>query len=146
MGFLVEMENNNPPPYTPGQVGKVCFLTLGGGGVITALGGEVRVRPWENSSAQKWRIEAFGDRCGFRNLSCGRLLGIHFFGNVVVGAYSLNDWELFTLEPVEGGYRFRVSNYWLWSQGYIERPSLSDRLQCSHQDTLYSAINLTYVD
>lgn len=145
MCSLDEMGNNDPPPYTTGQDGKVCILTIGEG-VITALGREVKVRLWENSPTQKWKIETSDNRCAFRNLSTGRLLSIHVFGNITAGVYNLNEWELFTLEPVVGGYRFKAPNYWLWGQGFIVRPSLSDSLQISYQRTRYSPINLTYVD
>lgn len=100
------------------KMGKFAF-SLGGGGVITAQGREVWIRPWENNPTQRWRIEASNERCSFWNLSSGKLLSIHFFGNVVAGESDLNEWKLFTFELVEGGYRFNVSNYWLWSQGYM---------------------------
>lgn len=123
------------------KMGKFAF-SLGGGGVITAQGREVWIRPWENNPTQRWRIEASNERCSFWNLSSGKLLSIHFFGNVVAGESNLNEWKLFTFELVESGYRFNVSNYWLWSQGLYVRPSLSDCLQFSRQSTHYSAINL----
>lgn len=109
----------NPPPYTPFQHGDVCTLAPDGGGVITALGREARIRPWERSETQKWRIEEFDDRCGFRNLSTGRLLSLHIFGNLSASVYELHDWELFILESVEGGFRFKVSNYWLQGRAFL---------------------------
>jgi hypothetical protein len=130
------------PPYTPIQAGQVVILAVSQGCIVTAVGREVRIRPWENSNVQKWKVEAHEGRFGFRNLHSGMLLGVHFFGNVVAGVRQLNEWELFHLHPVEGGYRFTISNYWLWSSGVLVRPSLTDRLQYSSEQGYYSPIDI----
>jgi hypothetical protein len=134
------------PPYTPIQDGQVVVLSVSDGCIVTAIGREVRIRPWENSNLQEWKVEAHEMRFGFRNLHSGMLLGVHFFGNVVAGEAQLNEWELFTLHPVEGGYKFTISNYWLFSTGPLVRPSLTDRLQYSSEQGYYSAIDIEIIE
>ncbi|KAJ0419600.1 hypothetical protein BJY00DRAFT_150970 [Aspergillus carlsbadensis] len=134
------------PPYTPVQVGKTCVLSVSQGCIITAVGREVGIRPWENDRTQKWKIEMKDGRYGFRNLQSGNLLGFHVFGNVVAGVSKLNDWELFILDRVDGGYRFMTPHYWMWSEGFIVRPSLSERLVHSSDEGYYSPIEIEYVD
>lgn len=135
-----------PPPYTPIQDGQVVVLSISQGCIITAVGREVRICPWENNNLQKWKVEASKGRFGFRNIDSGMLLGVHFFGNVVAGVLRLNEWELFTLRPVEGGYRFTISNYWLWSTGVLVRPPLTDRLQYSSEQGNYSPIDIEILE
>jgi hypothetical protein len=74
------------------------------------------------------------------------LLGLHFFGNVMAGVSEINKWELFVLDPVDGGYRFTVSNYWLWSNGFLLRPSLTNYLQSSSDEGHYTPISIQYID
>jgi hypothetical protein len=81
------------------------------GCILTSLVKEEdRIRPWEDSNQQKWKIETQYERFGFRHLSSGLLLGAHFFGNVFAVKRQLNDWELFTLHPVGSGYVFELGN------------------------------------
>lgn len=40
---------------------------------------------------------------------------------------------------------FKVSNYWLWSNGFLLRPSLTDRLQYSSGEGYYNPIYIEYV-
>lgn len=82
----------------------------------------------------------------FSKLAEWNLLGFHFFGNVVAGVSKLNNWELFILDPVDGGYRFMTPYYWMWSDGFIVRPSLRDYLQNSSDGGYYSPIEIEYVD
>lgn len=135
----------NTPPYTPVQEGRICVLSVSQGCIITAKEREVEILPWENDKTQKWKIE-MKDRCyGFRNLQNGNLLGFHFFGNVVAGESKLNNWELFVLDRMDGGYRFMTPSYWIWSEGYIVRRSLSTRLENSSDRGYYSPIEIEYV-
>lgn len=136
----------NTPPYTPVQDGKICVLSVSEGCIITVVDKEVRIRPWENDRSQKWKIEMKDGRYGFRNLHNGNLLGFHFFGNIVAGVSKLNNWELFILDRVDGGYRFMTPYYWMWSDGFIVRPFLSDYLQNSSDGGYYSPIEIEYVD
>ncbi|KAJ5635838.1 uncharacterized protein N7484_009151 [Penicillium longicatenatum] len=128
------------PPYTPVQAGKTVILSISEGCIITADGREVRVL------AQKWKVEMKDGRYAFRNLHSGMLLGLHFFGNVTAGVSEINEWELFVLDPVDGGYRFMVSNYWLWSNGFLLRPSLTNYLQSSSDEGHYTPISIQYID
>lgn len=135
----------NTPPYTPVQEGKICVLSVSQGCIITAKEREVEILPWENEKTQKWKIETKNGLYGFRNLQNGNLLGFHFFGNVVAGVSELNNWELFVLDRVDGGYRFMTPSYWIWSEGYIVRRSLSARLENSSDRGYYSPIEIEYV-
>lgn len=140
-------ESDTPvPQYTPVQEGKTAVLSVSQGCIITAEGREVGVLPWENRDVQKWKIEMKDGRYAFRNIHSGMLLGLHFFGNVVAGVPKINEWELFTLDPVDGGYKFTVHNYWLWSTGALLRPTLTNRLTYSSEGGSFSPINIEYVE
>lgn len=79
------------PPYKPCQDGQIVILSVCQGSIVTALGKEVRIRPWEDSNLQKWKVEEQEGRFGFRNLHSGMLLGVQFFGNVFAGKSHLNE-------------------------------------------------------
>lgn len=139
-------DKHDTPPYSPVQVGKVCVLSVLENGIFTFLDRELRIRPWENSLSQKWRIETQDGRFAFRNLHSGTLLGLHVSGNLTASVRKINEWELFTLDPMEGGYRFTVPNFWLWSKHYLVRPSLADYLKASEDIGYSTAIDIQYID
>lgn len=138
--------STSAPQYTPVQAGRTVVLSVSQGCIITADGSDVRILPWESRDVQKWKIEMKDGRYAFRNLQSDMLLGLHISGNVYAAVSRINEWELFALDPVDGGYKFTVWNYWLWSRGYLVRPTLTNYLKSSSDESYYSPIDIEYVD
>lgn len=143
----------SPPPYSPAfpyprvQIGKECILSVDGG-IITVVGGRVRIKPWEeNDLSQKWKIESAYSRFGFRNQLSGKVLGVHKFnGNVVAGNKKLKHWELFYLHAITGGFVFRIPAYLMWIEVALVHPYLTDYLQASGRRNWTSIVYIHYTN
>jgi len=129
--------------YTPPETGKACRLSLSGGGDLTVMGGDVKIRTWEDTSAQKWTIEALDGYYGFRNMSSGKVLGVNFFGYVAGGTSELKEWEMFSFDTVDGGHRFKVR--FKDRECFLVRPSLEDHLKVSYEVGYSTPITITYI-
>jgi hypothetical protein len=131
------------PRYTPVQVHRMCALSVPGGGVITAFGDDLKIRPWENAPSQRWKIKASNGAYSFRNMSSGKLFGVNIWECFSGYAQEINDWEKFSLESVEGGFRFKV--HFKNQECFLVRHSLKDFYQISNDENHFTPLDITYL-
>ena len=71
--------------------------------------GKVRIRPWEDCSAQNWMTKSMGYgmdqmRCGFRSMADGSMLSVLRSGPVCTNAEASQGKVAFLFNPVCEGY------------------------------------------
>jgi hypothetical protein len=148
----LEVPPDPPPVYSPPRThlhwpiqGKECILSVAGG-FITTVGKKVRIRPWgENNTSQNGELNRLmsASVSGINQA----VLGVHpVLENLVAKERKLKHWVLFHLIPVAGGFAFRIPNSWIWSEVFLVRPYLTDRLQASREATYSSIVYIQYID
>lgn len=139
----------HPSHPAESQIGKICALSLREGGVVTVvLVSDVKIRPWENCSAQRWKIEAAHDGLiGFRNMSNGNMLGIGDEGTVHAANLFSCEEESFRFEEVEPiGEGARLFMLRRGSKTHcLVRPSLEDYLVVSRAKGYSTPLIITYL-